>query len=208
MDVLMAATYPAEVAEAAAFRREHPDLNGKALDDAIEAKGWDVSVNSLTHATQAIELMGADPQWTTDLGEAFLAQQNDVLNAVQVMRSRACDLGNLKTTEQQRVEIEPAPARPAEQAPAQYVVQPPPRIVRIVPVRPEVMYVPVYNPRVIYGPPPPVVFYPRAYVYPAIAVGVAPVITFGVGITFAGLFWGDLDWRHHHVYRRRYSGRW
>src|SRR3569832_2144845 len=73
MDVLMAATYPAEVAEAAAWHREHPNLNGKALDDAIADKGWDVSVNSLTHATQAIELMGADPQWTSDLGEAFLA---------------------------------------------------------------------------------------------------------------------------------------
>ncbi len=206
MDVLMAATYPAEVAEAAAWHREHPKLNGKALDDAIADKNWDVSVNSLTHATQAIELMGADPQWTSDLGEAFLAQQDDVLNAVQVMRSRACDLGNLKTTDQQRVEIEQAPPPPPAQPSVHYVVAPPPRIVRIVPVQPEVLFVPVYNPRVIFGPPPPVIFYPRVYVYPGIAVGIAPVITFGVGITFGGLFWGDLDWHHHHVYRRHYDG--
>ena len=202
MDVLMAATYPAEVAEAAAWVKQNPGMNGKALDDAIADKGWDVSVNSLTHATQAIELMGQDPQWTSDLGEAFLAQQNDVLNAVQVMRSRACDLGHLKTNAQQRVEIRPAPPPPH---PAQYIVPPPPRIVAIYPVQPELLYVPVYNPGIIFGPPPPVVFYPRAYVYPGIAVGVAPVITFGVGVAIAGLFWGDVDWHHHHSYRRRYD---
>jgi len=202
MDVLMAATYPAEVAEAAAWVKQNPGMNGKALDDAIADKGWDVSVNSLTHATQAIELMGQDPQWTSDLGEAFLAQQNDVLNAVQVMRSRACDLGHLKTNAQQRVEIRPAPPPPH---PAQYIVPPPPRIVAIYPVQPELLYVPVYNPGIIFGPPPPVVFYPRAYVYPGIAVGVAPVITFGVGVAIAGLFWGDVDWHHHHSYLRRYD---
>ena len=235
MDVLMAATYPAEVAEAAAWKREHTSLNGKALDAAIADKGWDVSVNSLTHATQAIELMGSDPQWTADLGEAFLAQQNDVLNAVQIMRSRACDLGTLKTTAQQKVEIQERPPAPQPQAPPQggyappqegyappqggyvdggyaqqpyYAVPPPPRIVRILPVEPAVMYVPVYNPHVVFGPPPPVVFYPRVWVYPGIAVGVSPVITFGVGVAFAGLFWGDYDWHHHRVYRRHYHDHW
>src|SRR5262249_39026274 len=81
-DLFMAATYPAEVAEAAAWSKQHPGLNGKELDDAIADKGWDVSVNSLVHAPQALELMGADPKWTKDLGDAFLAQQDDVLNAV------------------------------------------------------------------------------------------------------------------------------
>jgi len=207
MEILMAATYPAEVAEAGAWRKENPNLNGKELDAAIADKGWDVSVNSLTHATKAIELMAADTQWTKDLGDAFLAQQDDVLNAVQIMRSRACDLGNLKTTEQQQVIIEPAPETPPQrQQSVPLAVAQPQRIVRIVPVQPEILYVPVYNPRVIYGPPPPVIYYPRVMLYPAISVGVAPIISFGVGLTIGSLFWGDLDWHNHRVYSRRYGG--
>lgn len=207
MEILMAATYPAEVAEAAAWRKENPDLMGKELDEAIAAKGWDVSVNSLVHATKALELMAADPEWTRDLGDAFLAQQDDVLNAVQVMRTKACDLGNLKTTAEQEVIIEDAPAEPAPvQQQAPLVVQAPPRIVRILPVQPQVIYVPVYNPRVIYGPPPPVIFYPRVMLYPSFQVGVAPVISFGIGLTIGNFLWGDVDWRYRNVYARPYGG--
>jgi hypothetical protein len=269
MQVLMAATYPAEVAEAGAWRKSNPSLNGKALDDAIADKGWDVSVNSLVHATQALDLMVADPSWTQDLGDAFLAQQDDVLNAVQVMRNRACDLGNLKTNDRQQVIFEnassqgssspappsgnyqegnaPAPlgrsgqqqyAEPYGQAPdggaqpygaqpygaqpyatnqpwgqpygyAQaggvFVVPPPPRIVRIAPLQAGFLHVPVYNPRVMFGPPPPRIFYPQVMAFPQATVGVAPILSFGVGLAVGNLIWGDIDWDRRHVYRRRYG---
>ena len=209
-EVLMAATYPAEVAEAGAWAKQHPGLNGKELDDAIADQKWDVSVNSLVHATQALEMMTADPAWTKDLGDAFLAQQDDVLNAVQVMRNRACDAGTLKTTEQQEVVFDKAPPRAAPQAgapPAQYVVEQPQRIVRIVPVQPEVIYVPSYNPTVVFGAPPPVIFYPRvSSFYPVVRIGVAPVISFGVGFAFGGVMWGDVNWNNNHFYSRRYGG--
>lgn len=202
MEILMAATYPAEVAEAAIWAKEHPSLVGKELDDAIADKNWDVSVKAVTHAPKALELMAADPQWTRDLGDAFLAQQNDLLNAVQVMRQKACDAGNLKTTEQQQVVIEDAPPPSTQPAPATYVVPPPQQVVRILPVQQNVFYVPVYNPRVIYGPPPPTIYYPRAWLYPSFRVGLAPVISFGVGLTIGALLWGDADWYHGRVYHR------
>jgi hypothetical protein len=202
MQILMAATYPAEVVQAAAWVKENPGLNGKTLDDAIADKRWDVSVNSLTHAPKALELLAADTKWMQDLGDAFLAQQDDVLNAVQVMRVKACDLGNLKTTEQQKVVIED---RAAEPAPADsYVVPPPSRVVRIEPVQPEVVYVPQYNPQLVYGYAPPSYYYPTIYSYPYFTAVVAPVITFGVGLAIGGFLWGDCDWHHHHVYARPY----
>lgn len=207
-DVLMAATYPAEVAEAAQFVRNHPNLTGKALDDAIAGRHWDISVGALVHATGAIKLMGEDPEWTRDLGDAFLAQQNDVLNAVQVMRNRACDHGTLKTTSQQKVITEPAPPRAgpryAGAPPPYYVVPPPARIVRIVPVSPTELFVPVYNPLVVFGPPPVVVYYPP--LFPAVAVDVAPFVTFGIGLSIGALFVGDLDWDHHVIYPYRWGG--
>ena len=221
MQVLMAATYPAEVAEAAVWMKEHPGFTGQALDKAVAHQGWDVSVNSLLHATKALELMAADPDWTRDLGDAFLAQQDDVLNAVQVMRLKASDLGTLKTTAEQKVMIEPAPvasqpapvdSQPPPTAggdvapPVQYVVEPPPRVVRIVPVQPQVIYVPVYNPIVVYGLPPAVFYYPTVYQYPIAQVGVVSFISFGAGFALGNMIWGDFDWYGHRCYARGYGG--
>jgi hypothetical protein len=211
MEILMAATYPAEVTQAAAWVKENPGLNGKELDEAIADKRWDVSVNSLTHAPKALELLAADPRWMQDLGDAFLAQQDDVLNAVQVMRLKACDLGSLKTTAEQKVTIEQRTTTP--EPATSYVVPPPERVVQIEPVQQDVVYVPTYNPQVVYGYAPPVHYYPTIYAYPAFHTIVSPVITFGVGLAIGGFLWGDLDWHHHHVYARpyyrdRYIGRW
>src|SRR5678809_411674 len=122
----------------------------------------------------SVNKLANDIQWTTDLGNAFLAQQSDLMDAVQRMRKKAQDKGNLKSTEQQKVEtkvIENKSVIIVEQA------------------NPQVVYVPSYDPVVVYGPayyPYPPIYYPPAGYY---AAGIA--ISFGVGVMM-GAFWGCL----------------
>jgi hypothetical protein len=120
--------------------------------------------------------------WTTKLGDAFLAQQKDVMDAVQSLRARAKDEGNLETTDQQRVIVEEAPPG-SEQT----------TIINIEPADPEVVYVPSYNPQVVYGgwPYP---SYPPYYPYPPGYVWGGALLSFGVGMAVGGALWGDCDW--------------
>lgn len=204
MQILMAATYPVEVVEADAWMKDHRGLQGKQLDAAVRERNWEESVQSLTHFPQVLSQLAADQDWTEDLGDAFLAQKDELLNAVQTMRLRACELGSLKTTAEQQVIIEPAPQAQAPRAePAR---APSTRIVRIVPTDPAIVHVPVYSPVVVYGPPPPVIYYPRIVAYSAGYVSTDAVISFGIGLSVGAMLWGDLDWHNHNVYRRRYSG--
>ena len=120
--ILMDSTYPLEVVEAARWSQANPGVTGQALEDAMEKQSWDPSVKSLTAVPQTLQMMNDKLDWTRELGDAFLAQQADVLAAVQQLRERAANNGYLKTTEQQKVTKEAAlpqsSAPPAQGAPA------------------------------------------------------------------------------------------
>jgi hypothetical protein len=186
--VLIASTYPLEIVHAARWVKENPKIKGDAAVKAVENQTWDVSVKSLVAFPQVLEPMNDKLDWTQKLGDAFLAQEKDVLAAVQRLRARAQDSGNLKSNEQQNVIVEPAPAG------APTTTQ---TIVRIEPANPEVIYVPAYNPTVVYGgwsyptyPPyywPP---YPAYYPGAALATGLA----WGVGLAAAGAIFGNCNW--------------
>ncbi|MBK7414760.1 MAG: DUF3300 domain-containing protein, partial [Dechloromonas sp.] len=136
LGILMAATYPLEVVEAARWVKANPKVTGKALEDAMAKQSWDPSVKSLTSVPQVLAQMNDKLDWTQKLGDAFLAQQGDVMDTVQMLRAKADATGNLKTTEQQVVKTETQGSQTI------YVVESP---------KPEVVYVPTYNPSVVYG---------------------------------------------------------
>src|SRR4030088_1740763 len=167
---LAASTYPLEIIQLRQWLEKNKGLKDKALADAVAKETWDPSIQALAALPDVVKRLADDIQWTTDLGNAFLAQQSDVMDAVQRMRKKAQDKGNLKSTEQQKVEtrvIENKSVIVVEQA------------------NPQVVYVPSYDPVVVYGPayyPYPPIYYPGYY-----AGGLA--IAFGVGIAM-GAFWG------------------
>ncbi len=146
--VLMASTYPLEVVAAARWSQTNPGIQGKALEDAMQKQSWDPSVKALTAVPQTLQMMNDKLDWTRDLGDAFLAQQADVLDAVQRLRQRADNAGNLKTTEQQKVIKSEAPADTATQSSSSggpiyaYAIES---------TNPEEYYVPIYDPSAVYG---------------------------------------------------------
>ena len=175
MQILMASTYPLEIVEADRWIREQPDLTGDALDTALLEKDWDPSVKSLTTLPSVLEQMSENLDWTQDLGDAFLAQQNDLLDTVQRMRGLAYDAGNLETTEQQAV------------------TQQEDKIIVIESSSPEVIYVPTYSPTVVYGAGwgYPYWYYPRWYYPPRPGYG---MVAFGAGIVVGAAIWGGCRW--------------
>lgn len=159
--MLMASTYPLEVAKASSWVKQNKELKGDALTAALEKQEWDPSVKSLVNFPQVLQMMDDKLEWTQKLGDAFLAQQKDVLATVQTLRAKALEAGNLQTTKDQKV-----------------VVEKDPQVIVIQQASPEVIYVPAYNPTVVYGvwaypayPPYPV--YPPGVVVGAVAIGVA-----------------------------------
>ena len=169
---LAASTYPLELIQLQQWLVKHPTLKDKALADAVAKQPWDPSVQAMAALPDLVKRLADDIQWTTDLGNAFLAQQKDVMDAVQRMRKKAQDKGNLKTTEQQKVETQVIESK------STIVIQQ---------ANPQVVYVPSYDPVVVYGPPvypyPPIYYPPPGYY----AAGLA--ISFGIGIAM-GAFWG------------------
>ncbi|MFL9929314.1 DUF3300 domain-containing protein [Paraburkholderia sp. RL18-103-BIB-C] len=187
--VLMASTYPLEIVYAARWVKANPNVKGDAAVKAVENQPWDTSVKSMVAFPQILEPMYDKLDWTQKLGDAFLAQQKDVFAAVQRLRARAQESGNLKSNEQQKVVVEPAPAAGGT------------TIVRIEPANPEVIYVPAYNPTVVYGAwsypaypptywPPYPAYYPGYYPGAALATGVA----WGIGLAAAGAIFSDCNW--------------
>jgi hypothetical protein len=170
--VLVASTYPLEIIQLQQWLAQHKDLKDKALVEAVEKEDWDPSIQGLAALPDAVKQLAENIKWTTDLGNAFLAQQSDVMDAVQRMRAKAKDAGNLKSNEQMKVETKVVESK---------------SVVVIEQASPEVVYVPSYNPVVVYGPPvypyPPIAYPPPGY-YAAGAV-----IGFGVGIAI-GAAWG------------------
>jgi Protein of unknown function (DUF3300) len=141
--VLTASTYPLEVVMAARWSKENPNVKGQALEDAMRQQPWEESVKGLTSVPDVLFLMSDKLDWTQQLGEAFLAQPDDITKAVQVLRARAEAAGNLKPDEHVKVIKKPPP--PGYAGPAPEVVY------YIEPVQPEVYYVPVYDPIVVFG---------------------------------------------------------
>jgi Protein of unknown function (DUF3300) len=170
---LAASTYPLEIIQLQQWLGKNSGLKDKALADAVAKQPWDPSIQALAGLPDLVKRLADDIQWTTDLGNAFLAQQNDVMDAVQRMRKKAKDTGNLKTTEQQKVETQVVESK------STIVIQQ---------ANPQVVYVPTYNPTVVYGPPvypyPPIYYPPPGYY----AAGIA--ISFGVGVAMGAMWSG------------------
>jgi hypothetical protein len=181
--VLMAATYPLEVVQAARFVQGNPTLQGAPLNDALKAQNWDDSVKALTLFPQVLNMMNDRLDWTQKLGDAFLGQQADLMDAVQRLRARAQAQGTLTSTPQQTVTVDDTSAPP---------------IVQIEPTQPDMVYVPVYNPLSVYGPWP-YAAYPPYYYYPAGWPAVGAFFSFGFGIAVGAALWGGYDWHRHHV---------
>jgi len=203
--ILMASTYPLEVVAAARWVQANPSVSGKALEDVMQKQSWDPSVKALTAVPQTLQMMNDKLDWTHDLGDAFLAQQADVLQAVQRLRAPADNAGNLKTTEQQKVVKAAAPAEAAPPGagtppPTGTVPQSPAapaNIYTIESMNPDEYYVPVYDPGVVYGAWP----YPEYapfYWYPPGWVG-RGVFAFGAGVAVGAAIWGGIDWWRNRV---------
>src|SRR5438093_11753787 len=175
--------YPLEVVQLQQWMYRNKNLKDKALADAVAKQPWDPSVQALAAYPDVVQRMAGNIQWTTDLGNAFLAQQSDVMNAVQRMRGKAEGKGTLKTTAQQTVQTK--------------TVEGVKQVVVIEPAQPNVVYVPSYDPEVVYGPPPPAYpYYP--YTYPGYYPGMGlawGAAGFAAGAAWGG-YWGNCDWNH------------
>ena len=179
--VLMAATYPGDVADAAKWSKQHKDVKGEAAVKQVESQPWDPSVQALVAFPPVLETLSQDAAWVQKLGDAFLAQPDDVMGSVQRLRNQAQAAGNLKTTEQQVVKTEPATGAVAAESVPQTII--------IESADPEVIYVPSYSSSV-YGP----WAYPA---YPPYYYGYYPgaaLFSFGVGMVVGGALWGNCNW--------------
>jgi uncharacterized membrane protein YgcG len=181
-EILMASTYPIEVVEAERWIRQNKNLKGDEIDTALQEKTWDSSVKSLCHFPEVLYAMSDNLERTTRLGDAFLSQQDDVMDTIQELRRKAQEQGNLKTTKEQKVIVEQ-------------------EIINIEPADQQVIYVPVYDPLYVYGPWWYPAYPPYYWYYPPGEVIASGIIGFGFGI-FVGLgiaSWCWFDWHHHHI---------
>lgn len=196
--ILMASTYPLEVVQAARFAKDNAALKGEPLNEALKKQTWDDSVKSLVTFPQVLAMMNDRLDWMQKLGDAFLAQQKDLMDAVQRLRAKAEAQGNLKSTKEQTVTVEPAApqtAAPQTAAPQTVVVQQAPAtIITIVPTNPQIVYVPTYNPTVVYGAWPYPAYPPYAY-YPPGYTAAAAMFTFAAGVAVGSALWGNCNWR-------------
>lgn len=184
VQVLMAATYPMEVVQAARWAQANAGLGGDRLAIALEQQDWDPSVKSLVNFPSVLQMMNDRLDWTQQLGDAFLAQEEQVMATVQQLRQRAQAQGNLRTTSEQRVIMDPQSQQ-----------------IMIEPAAPQVVYVPVYDPMIVYGPWWWPVYRPYYY-HPRGVVIAGGVIGFGLGVSIGlawGYAWGGFDWHRHDV---------
>ena len=193
--VLMASTYPGDVADAVAWSKAHPDASGDDAVRQVAEQPWDPSVQSLVAFPAVLVTLGQDPAWVQRVGDAFLAQPSDVMDSVQRLRRQAQAAGNLESNEQQTVSVQSA----AQGGSTTTVVQAPPaeQTIIIEPADPQVIYVPSYNPSTVYGtwpyPSYPPVYYPPPpgyYFGSALVAGLG----FAAGVAIIDSIWGDCDW--------------
>ncbi len=178
--ILMASTYPLEVVEADRWLKQNPGLTGDRVDEAVKDKPWDVSIKSLARFPQILSMMDEKLQQTTDLGNAFLGQQDQVMDTIQRLRLQAQTRGNLNSTEQQRVTVQD-----------QNII--------IEPAYPDVIYIPAYDPCWVYGP----WWYPTCaplwFWYPGFVVG--PGFFWGPRIIVGPIgFWCGFSWHRHAIF--------
>src|SRR5262249_3036578 len=197
-----------EVIQAARFVKDNANLKGDALNQALTKQSWDDSVKSLVSFPQILTMMNDKLDWMQKLGDAFLAQQTDTMNAVQRLRAKAQASGNLQSNEQQKIIVEPGEAAPPAPPPPGQPPPPPQQqtVVVIEPANPQVIYVPTYNPTVVYGAWP-YPAYPPYYYYPPGYVAATAAMSFGVGMAVGAAVWGGGNWDHGsgHVNRQKYK---
>ena len=180
--ILPAATYPAEVVEAGKWMTQHKDLTGQALAaQEVDKQSWDPSVKALTQFPAVLANMNQNLAWTSELGDVYANQQQDVTSAIQTMRQRAKQTGNLQTTPQEKVQTKG-------------------QSIEIEPATPDIVYVPQYDPWLVYGDP--LAVFPGWYPYPGLfwdGPGIGFGLGFGIGF-FGGFGWGwhnwGFDWHH------------
>ncbi|WP_334161491.1 DUF3300 domain-containing protein, partial [Achromobacter insolitus] len=182
--ILMGATYPDDVAAAAKWSAAHTSESGDKAVQAVEGESWDPSVKSLVAFPSVMDMMGRQPDWVKSVGDAFLAQPEAVMDSVQRLRKQAQKAGNLKSTPQQTVKTTTENEK---------------TVVVIEPADPQVVYVPSYNPTVVYG----TWAYPSypPYYYPPppgsmFATSLVAGIGFGLGVAAINSMWGDANWGH------------
>ncbi len=174
--ILMASTYPLEVVQADRWLKQNSSLKGDGLTKALEAQNWDPSIKSLVNFPQVLTMMSEKLDWTQKLGDVFLADEKKVLDTIQSLRAKAQAAGNLETTKEQTVVVEE-------------------KVIKIEPANPEVIYVPSYNPTVVYGAWP-YPAYPPYYYYPPGYVA-SRALWFGAGVAMGaawGYAWGNCNW--------------
>ncbi|PYB69582.1 DUF3300 domain-containing protein [Pseudomonas sp. LB-090624] len=192
--VLMAATYPGQVSEAVTWSKANPKASGDDAVKQVAKQPWDPSVQALVAFPQLLATLGQDPVWVQRLGDAFLAQPDDVMGAVQRLRHQAQAAGNLQSNQYQNVTVQAVPAPQAASSPPSTII--------IQPADPQVVYVPSYNPTTTYGtwayPASPPVYYPPPPMYypgSALVAGLA----FGTGVAIVASLWGDCDWGNNDI---------
>jgi hypothetical protein len=198
--VLAASTYPDQVSAAYNWLQQNSNLQGQQLMEAVNQQPWDASVKGLTQFSDVLGQLATNLSWTSALGDAYFNYPQSVMNAVQVMRQRAQQSGNLQSNQQQTVTVQNqapgAVAAPGYDSENQTViVQPPAQTIIIQPAQPEVVYVPAYNPTVVYGAP--VAVYPG---YSTGAMVATSLISVGVGVAVGAAIsggccgWGWNSW--------------
>ena len=175
--VLAASTYPLELVQLQQWLSKHPDLKDETLTAAVQKEDWDPSVQAMSAFPDLVKRLIESIKWTTDLGNAFLAQQNEVMDAVQRMRMKAQQAGNLKSSEQQTVETKVIENK---------------TVLVIQPASTQVVYVPSYSPVVMYGPP--IYPYPAFYYPPPSYYATGALIAFGVGVAIGAAYHGGWGW--------------
>ncbi|MFJ4385858.1 DUF3300 domain-containing protein [Pseudomonas sp. NPDC089408] len=207
--VLMASTYPGQVSEAVTWSKANPKATGDDAVKLVAKQPWDPSVQALVAFPQVLATLGQDPVWVQRLGDAFLAQPDDVMGSVQRLRHQAQAAGNLQSNQYQNVTVQnsiapataPAPA-PSGGSTQVITASAPPTTIVIEPANPQVVYVPTYNPTTTYGTwaypasppayyPPPPMYYPGS----ALVAGLA----FGTGVAIVASLWGDCDWGNNDI---------
>ncbi|WP_218728562.1 DUF3300 domain-containing protein [Enterobacter chuandaensis] len=210
--ILMASTYPSNVIQAAQWSKDNPKMEGDAAIQAVASQPWDPSVKSLVAFPQLMSLMGENPPWVQNLGDAFLAQPKDVMDSVQRLRALAQKTGALQSTPQQTVTTvtKPAPAKTSTTeatTTAATTPAPAPTVIKIESADPQVVYVPTYNPNTVYGTWPNTA-YPPTYLPPSPGEQFGNSFVNGLGFSlgvattyaiFSNIDWDDDDdWDHHH----------
>lgn len=178
--ILMASTYPLEVVEADRWLKQNPGLAGDKLDEVLKEKSWDLSVKSLCHFPKVLDMMSMKLEFTTDLGNAYLNQETQVMDTIQKLRDKARSAGSLGYMDKEKIVLDD-----------QYI--------SIEPVEPEIVYLPVYDPCRVYGP----WWYPECaplwFWWPDVVVGVE--FFFGPPFFIGRLHgWCGFNWRQHHIF--------